>query len=274
MSSFRFDQAEGLRRLLGEPRQQVFSLLSTARFQHKCFLFFNLASLLVRQGSRVVVLDAITSPDGVAHYHPPLLPAVTLEAVASGTGDLDGIFSRFPHGFDLMRLSGHSPDFRKNSLFAKRLDFAFESAITGMDIVMIDARLDHRHGFPLSMMAESQLIIHVSDTEKSIKDAYLLVKCLTHRFGRIPLGVLVSGSEERHSQTVFRNMAHAAESYLDTTLYFMGHVPKEVYPMQAAVAAGTARNGVTDSFSAFQHLAGSFSARETASRNAYETTGA
>lgn len=277
MDSFQCDQAEGLRRLLGENRQRIYTCLSAVPRPGKNHVLFNLAASLCRSGSSVMLLDATCSPDGVGHYQPQSHTSATLAQVARREYAVEDVFYRTPQDFDVVCLAsqpaevaGGMPSFRQH------LDLSFESAAEEADIVLIDARLDRSGRFPLTAMEENAQVLLVEDTEKSIKEAYALIKRVSACFGRKPFGVLVSGSDENRSQAIFRNMSQAAAHYLGIQLYDLGYVPKDEHMAQAASLG----RSVVDAFPmamssfAFRRIAGMFSDMGASRHGVYEMAGA
>ncbi|MCM1129925.1 MAG: hypothetical protein NC211_08355 [Alistipes senegalensis] len=277
MDSFHCDQAEGLRRLLGDHRQRLYTCLSAVQHHNnKNHVLFNLAASLCRSGSSVMLLDATCSPDGVGHYQPQSHTSATLAQVARREYAVEDVFYRTPQGFDVVCLAdqagevGHMPSFRKN------LNLSFESAAGEADVVLIDACLDRDGGFPLAAMEENAQVLLVEDTEKSIKEAYMLIKRVSGRFGRMPFGVLVSGSEENRSQAIFRNMAQAAAHYLGIQLYDLGYVPKDDHMAKAASLGRCVVDAFPMALSsfAFRRIAGMFSDMGASRHGVYEMAGA
>lgn len=276
MDNFQFDQAEGLRRLLGEPRQRIYTFLSTLPHRNKNHVLFNLAASLSRSGSSVMLLDATCTHEGVGHYHLQEYASASLAQVARHEYTVDDAFYRVPQGFDVVRMADSIGEIEKKDAFRNWLDLSFESAAVEADVVLIDARLDRDNGFSLTAMESSALILLVEDTERSIKDAYMLIKRMAGRFGRMPFGVLVSGSGENRSQAIFRNMAQTAAHYLGVQLYSMGYVPKDDHMARAASLG----RSVVDAFPmalssfAFRRIAGTFSDVGALKHNVYEMAGA
>jgi flagellar biosynthesis protein FlhG len=276
VDNFQFDQAEGLRRLLGEPQQRIYTFLSTLPHQNKNHVLFNLAASLSRSGSAVMLLDTTCSHEGVGNYQPQEYASATLVQVARNEYAVDDAFYRVPQGFDVMRMADSAGEIEEGESFRKWLDLSFESAALEADVVLIDAAPDRAGGFSLTAMESSARILLVEDTERSIKEAYMLIKRMAGYFGRMPFGVLVSGSGENRSQAIFRNMAQTAAHYLGVQLYSMGYVPKDDHMARAASLG----RSVVDAFPmalssfAFRRIAGTFSDIGTSRHNVYEMAGA
>lgn len=274
MDSFHFDQAEGLRRLLGSPRKQIYTFSSTLSSKNKNQVLFNLASSLSRSGSTVLLLDATCSKEGVGNYQSREYLCATLAQVIRNEYTINDVFYHVPQGFNVVRLADSDREIKRES-FRGWLDASFETACDDADVVLIDSYLDNNNDFPLTAMENSSQILLVEDTEKSIKESYLLIKRIAGHFGRIPFGVLVSGTGEKRSQAIFRNMAQTAAHYLGVQLYSIGHVPKDEHIAKAASLGRSVVDAFPMSLSsfAFRRIAGTFSDRG-ALQNRFEMAGA
>jgi len=239
-------------------------------------MLFNLAASLSRSGNAVMLLDATCSREGVGHYQPQAHPSATLAEVARREFAIEDVYYHVPQGFDVVCLADNAGEIQGRASFRDRLDLLFESAAVGADVVLIDARLDKDNDLPLTVMESSALILQIEDTERSIKEAYMLIKRLAGRFGRRPFGVLVSGSGESRAQAIFRNMAQTAAHYLGVQLYSMGYVPKDDHMARAANLG----RSVVDAFPmalssfAFRRIAGAFADKAPSRQSGYEMAGA
>jgi flagellar biosynthesis protein FlhG len=107
-------------------------------------------------------------------------------------------------------------------------------------------------------MANGEIVVQVSNSAASIKDAYALVKRLNAQLGRRPFGVLVTGACDAEAKRVFDNMAQAASRYLAVQLKSVGSVPADEHVKRAARLG----RAVVDAFPlagasvAFRELAG------------------
>lgn len=165
---------------------------------------------------------------------------------------------------------------KKGGAFRRGLDLSFESAAVEADVVLIDAWPDRENGFPLTVIESGAQILLVEDSERSIKETYMLIKRMASHFGRIPFGVLVSGSGESRSQAIFRNMAQTAAHYLGVQLYSMGYVPKDDHMARAASLGRSVLEAFPMALSsfAFRRIAGTFSDTGASQHNVYEMAGA
>lgn len=261
MTSFQFDQAEGLRRLLGEPQQHLYNFLSTLSQHKKNSILFNLADSLSRSGRDVLLVDATCSKEGVGYFQANDHVSATLVKVASHEYDIDDAFYRVPQGFDVVCVANSTHDLPKKETLKSDLNQVFSEVSAEADIVLVDARLERKSKFPLHVMAEAAQVLLVQNSQNSIKEAYGLIKQVVGHFGRMPFGVLVSGSSKKRAEAIFHNMAQTASRYLGVSLYSMGYLPEDDH---IDLAADLGRS-VIDAFPmalssfAFRQIADTFS---------------
>ena len=282
MNYFRFDQAEGLRQMLGVPQQRVYTFWSANRQSNKNHILRNLAASLVYSGRSVILLDATCSFDGVGFYQSQAHPEVTLVDLMGRKHASEEVYGHTSMGFDIVRLAESSAEIVQKKAFRSRLDQLSESVVKDADIVMIDARLDRKEDYVPAMVGTSEMILLVEssknsgrETSGSILGAYALMKRLANRFGRIPFGVLVSGVDEAQSQTIFSNMEQMASEKVAVQLHFMGHVPQD----EDMVRAASLGRSVIDAFPmalssyAFRRIAGTFTEANVSMQSVYEMAG-
>jgi flagellar biosynthesis protein FlhG len=142
----------------------------------------------------------------------------------------------------------------------RRLAKTFDVMVKRAGIVIVDGEFSTDGGFPLPIMASSEIVVQVSTSATSITNAYALIKRLSQQLGRRPFGILVTDATEAEAKVVYDNMASAATRYLAVTLSSMGSVPADEY-LHRAARLGRA---VVDAFPlagasvAFRRLAGRF----------------
>jgi flagellar biosynthesis protein FlhG len=141
----------------------------------------------------------------------------------------------------------------------RRLAKAFDVMAQQAGIAIVDGEFGE-NGFPLPVLANSEIVVQVSTSAASITNAYALIKRLSLQLGRRPFGILVTGASEAEAKVVYANMSAAATRYLAVSLTSMGSVPADEY-LQRAARLGRA---VVDAFPlagasvAFRQLAGRF----------------
>jgi flagellar biosynthesis protein FlhG len=268
LASFDFDQAEGLRRMLAGPRPRIVTFLSATPDDDKGAMLINLGASLAQAGNDVLLVDASERDHGVAKrlgldQGPSLLQAARQECA------LDQIVHQAPQGFAVASLARQRragarpawvPAFAGTSAQdQRRLADAFDLMVEQGGVVLVDGEFG-ANGFPIPLMASSEIVIQVSTSAASITNAFTLIKRLTQELGRRPFGILVTGAGEAAAKVVYANMASAATRYLAVSLTSMGSVPADEY-LQRAARLGRA---VVDAFPlagasvAFRQLAGRF----------------
>lgn len=246
--------------MLAGPKPRVFTFLSAASAEEKGAMLVNLGASLAQAGRDVLLMDACMASEGIASRLNAMRGA-TLMQVACQERALEEAIQPMPQGFGVTALKrGPQRGAEKDPALARRLDDAFGVLATRADIVMVDAELDKDDSFAISGLANSEIVVQVSNSAASIKSAYTLIKRLNDKLGRRPFSVLVTGASEKEAQVVYDNMAQAANRYLAVKLNSMGSVPADEH-MKRAMHLGRA---VVDAFPlagasvAFRRLAGKF----------------
>jgi flagellar biosynthesis protein FlhG len=258
LANFDFDQAEGLRRMLAGPRPRILTFLSATPDDEKSAMLVNLGASLIRDGSRVVLIDARSSSRGVASRLDVPLGATLLD-VARQERALNEVIQPTPQGFGVVTLARRNlqdagPDLPQ----VRRLSNTFALLAMQADILMVDGELDAEDAFPVPAMANSEIVVQVSTSANSIKAAYSIVKRLSAKLGRRPFGILVTGATDQEAQVVYDNMSKASSRYLAAPLRSLGSVPADEH-VKRATRLG---RSVVDAFPlagasvAFRRLAG------------------
>jgi flagellar biosynthesis protein FlhG len=273
LASFDFDQAEGLRRMLAGPRPRIVTFLSATPEDDKGAMMVNLGASLAQGGNDVLIVDACEHEYGVAQRL-GMDRGASLLQVARQECALNEIVQKAAQGFSVACLarkpcgagrSAWAPAFAGATMAAhavgqeeqRRLGKAFDVMAKQAGIVMVDGEFGE-DGFPLPVLANSEIVVQVSASAASITNAYALVKRLAQELGRRPFGILVTGASEAEAKMVYANMSSAATRYLAVSLTSMGSVPADEY-LQRAARLGRA---VVDAFPlagasvAFRQLAG------------------
>lgn len=233
MASFDFDQAEGLRRMLGGPKPRIYTFLSATSQQEKGAMLVNLAASLVQTGSDVLLLDACSSSQGIAS----LLAATdgaTLLQVARQERALDEVTQAMPQGFGVASLAhGNGQPANQDAQQKQRIANAFGVLAAQVDIVVVDAELEKDDSFPITTLASSEIVVQVSTGPESITSAYSLIKRINSQLGQRPFSVVVTGASDKEARLVYQNMAQAAKRYLGVKLNSMGSVPLDEHMTRA-----------------------------------------
>jgi flagellar biosynthesis protein FlhG len=259
LASFDFDQAEGLRRMLAGPQPRVVTFLSATPSDDKGAMLVNLGASLAQAGNEVLIVDATRRDYGVARRL-GMERHISLLQVARQECALNQVIQRAPQGFSVAMLArdGAVP---QGGDEARRLAKAFDVLVKKQGgIIIVDGEPNRDGSFVVPALADSEIVVQVSNSATSITSAYALIKRLAQEFGRRPFGILVTGASEAEARVVYDNMASAASRYLAVTLSSMGSVPADEY-LHRAARLGRA---VVDAFPlagasvAFRRLAGRF----------------
>lgn len=233
MASFENDQAEGLRRMLGQRSSRIVTFVSAAPVREKQTLLLNLAACLHHVGRDVVLFDARRDSSGVATDLAAPSAASLLEA-ARGERRLEDVRYLCAHGFAVAALTrGPMPRVADQ----QSLTSAFERLARGCDVLLADAEPDDNGDLPLAAMAGNDIIVQLTNNAESIVKAYGLIKRLHARLGRRPYSILVSGATEKEARGVHANLAQAANRYLALELRSIGSVPADRDLQRAAQLA-------------------------------------
>ncbi|WP_230405103.1 MinD/ParA family protein [Undibacterium rugosum] len=230
----KFDQAEGLRRMLAGPKPRVLTFLSVLSEDEKSGTLANLGVSLARQGNQVLMIDARSTRQSVGAWLNARFDRSLLD-VAKQQRTMQEAIKVVAAGLSVTQLSRH-PD-QIHALPPEQLrglSQVFDTLVHDVDLVVVDAAIDARDNFPLALMDDSELLIQVSSDPAAIKAAYGLIKRLSARLGRRSFNVLVSGVSEQEATLIYSNMAQAASRYLAVPLQFVGYVPQDEYVIKAA----------------------------------------
>jgi flagellar biosynthesis protein FlhG len=257
LASFDFDQAEGLRRMLSGPKPRIVTFLSATPSDDKGAMLVNLGASLAQSGNDVMIVDACERDYGVARRlgvdRGPSLVQVARQECA-----LNQVIHPVPQGFAVASMAGSAGTADEMRRLAKTFDVLVKQS--SGSIVIVDGEFSEEGGFPVPIMASSEIVVQVSTSAASITNAYALIKRLSQHLGRRPFGILVTGATEAEAKVVYDNMSSAATRYLAVTLTSMGSVPADEY-LHRAARLGRA---VVDAFPlagasvAFRRLAGRF----------------
>ncbi|MFC7514179.1 MinD/ParA family protein [Herbaspirillum sp. GCM10030257] len=263
MVSFNSDQAEGLRRILGGPKQRILTFLSATPPDEKGAMLVNLAASLKQSGRDVLLVDACCSATGIAAG----LDAGAMDLLRASRHEctIDDAIHQMPQGFGITAMMPAGSGFpAADSHEMQGLSDAFDQLVTRADIIVVDTELRADDSFPISSLADSEIVVQVSTSPDSITSAYTLIKRVNSQLGKRPFSVLVTGASEKEAQVVYKNMAQAASRYLSVKLNSLGSVPADEHLTRASRLG----RAVVDAFPlagasvAFRRLAARFAPSE------------
>ncbi len=194
------DQAAGLRRLMSSPLAALCTVLSADGRERKPALVNRLAASMARRGHPVMVLETAATSSTACEARPSLLD------VAQGRASLEQARVADAEGIAHCRLGA-----RDNvPALAELLQ---QLAAEGVRL-LVNAELDARGQLPLAMLADGEIVVQLSGSEASIRDAYDMLRALKGLCGRGTVSLLVTDVDPVRARHVHANLFHAASRYL------------------------------------------------------------
>ncbi|MFT3907101.1 MAG: P-loop NTPase [Steroidobacteraceae bacterium] len=209
------------------PPVQVIAITGGKGGVGKTAIAVNLATALMQQGRRVLLLDGDL---GLANVDVllGLSPKYTLEHVLSGERSLEEVLVEAPSGLKV--IPGSSGVARMASLGTAEhaaIVSAF-SGLTGFDTLIVDTAAGI-HDSVLRLGAAAQhVLVALRDEPASLTDAYAQIKLLSRDYGVSHFRVVVNQSRSRaQSEELFKRLARVTDRYLNVTLELVGDVPED-----------------------------------------------
>ncbi len=240
----KFDQAEGLRRMLELPRLRVLTFMSALPPEERNGTLINLAASFVRNGKNTLMVDAKSTSSTLSAWL-NLKSDQTLLEVARHQRTMDAVIKEVSPGLSVTKVANIIPkSLGLPQSGYRELSKVFDLAANRSDMVVVDCELNSDDSFILSSLDDSEMLIQVSTDPAAITNAYGLIKRLNNRLGRRTYSIVVSGATEEQAQRVFFNLSLTARRYLAVELNFVGYVPEDMY-LKRATELGRA---VVDAF--------------------------
>ncbi len=221
------DQAEGLRRLLAREAPRLVALVGGDEQAGTSSAVINLAAALARQGKDVLVIDEHCDAKSLAHMAGIETPR-TIADVAAGM-PLDEVAARYYEGVRVLAAPpGVMADLRPGELLEVLND--------GVDVVLIDARLDSDGALsPLAKQAHDVVVVMRANAQ-SITGAYACVKRLHFAHAIHQFRVLINGvTSASDAYSVYQNLTAVGSRYLAVSFSPAGAVSLDVRLARAAL---------------------------------------
>jgi len=252
------DQAEGLRRILAGQPSRTMAFLSAISVELKNAVLLNLATSLAKANSKVHLLDACQSPQGISVSTPPHLP-LNLWDLAQQRCSADAAILEHSPGIQIAKLA----DLPLATLVQQpenieKLDQILKATFKTSSFALVDLDIDNDNAFVLHELAVAEMVVLVSLTAESIKNGYAMVKSVHAQLGLRSFSLLVVGATPAKANLIQTNMGAAASQYLGVKLLSLGCIPPDeqlarsslvgramvdAYPMSSASAAFRALAG-------------------------------
>ena len=223
----KFDQAEGLRRLLVRPSLRVVTIVGARQGLGATSVVVNLAVAMSRAGKQVLVLDENLAPDNVAQGL-GLKPRFDLLNAIRNELTWREVLLQARNGVSVLPVARAMQTVNAmNEVERERLLECLNAASWGMDAVLVDACTDG-NSVCAGLSGDEPLLLVVNATTEGITESYALLKQLAAQTGRRTFDLVFNKtSSEQQAHTVFDNMQLLAQTSLQVTLQYMGHIPKD-----------------------------------------------
>jgi flagellar biosynthesis protein FlhG len=228
LDKFATDQAEGLRRLLGQGGLQVITVMSGQRHAGKTAAVANLAVALTRSGRDVLVLDQDAHGRGVSSAL-GLRPEHDLADVIARRCTLESIILSSHDDVQILPIGGGFEMLgRLSEIEKKMLDQDFSRLKKSVDVVLVDTTEDCNPAALPMGLAEAEILVVLSADAASITQSYGLVKQLSRDFGKRQFRLLINRAEgAEDAEAIARNFMHTAENFLGVSIDYLGFIPND-----------------------------------------------
>ncbi len=228
------DQAAGLRRLFSRPALRSIAFVAGRSEVGKTVAVANLSVMLARQGSEVLVVDE-NPGGGVAAYFGKS-GATDLQQAIDRVRPLSQIVVGVAPGVRVLPASiAVSQLARLNQKQQRGLLEALGELTPAVDVLLVDASLDHPLGFSPLALAAQEAIVVAAPSGPAITEAYALIKKVSLGYARRHFQVLVAKAREAaEAQAIFDNIARLVDSRRLARVDYAGCVPLDERLRQAA----------------------------------------
>lgn len=189
----------------------------------------NLAMALVRQGKKVVILDAdlgLANIDIIFSIH----PAYNIGHVVSGERTLSEIIIEGPEGIRIIPAGSgfvqltHLTEGQKLTLLSE-----FEALEDQLDVLLIDTSAGISQNVLYFNLAADDCVITATSEPTSITDAYAMMKVMSTEHGTKHFKLLVNMvGDEKEAKSVYLNLSQATDRFLnDVVVEYVGYIPND-----------------------------------------------
>ena len=186
-----------------------------------------MAVLLSQCGKRVLLVDGDLSLANIDVLF-GMKPRLTLQHVIREGRSVEEALIEGPAGLTLLPAGSGLQELA--GLVQGQLEellAAFRVLDARMDYILFDTPA----GISLTVTAflepSDRVVLVTMPEPTAVTDAYALIKVLARRGRRDRIGVLVNQADKAEGRLIFRGLALVTEQFLNTSLDFLGHVPRD-----------------------------------------------
>jgi len=234
MAPLRGDQASGLRRLLSRPAIRIVAFVAGRPDVGKTAAVANLAVALAHQGKEVLLVDENVA-DNIAAFFGIGVPCDLQEAI-DGERPLNDVVVTVLPGVRLLSTALAVRQLARLSPGQQRtlLDSIGELA-PPVDVVLVDASLDHPLGFSPLALAAHEAVVVAAPSGPAITEAYALIKKVSLGYARRHFRVLVNKARlAPEAQAIYDNIARLIGSRGLARVDYAGFLPLDERLRQAS----------------------------------------
>ncbi len=254
-----WDQAEGLRRLVGAGSVRIVPVMSGGRGAGKTTAVVNLAMALSTMGSDVLVIDDGGGEHGVCASL-GVKPQRCLTDVMAGRCALDEVIVKGPNG---LRILPMGPRYRAMTEARTSLPVPLDAWASQVhpapDFVLADMPAG-KPAFSVDGLRKSEVVVVMLPGSESIMSGYALMKQLSRDHGVSRFHVLLNRLARRgDGEDIARNVMSTAAGFIGAQVNPFGFIPDDECIRQAASMHGTVVQSypMAKSSCLFRQIAGS-----------------
>ncbi len=188
----------------------------------------NLAYSMSTAGLRVLVLDADL---GLGNIDVLLgkAPRYNLSHVINGDRQASDILIPGPGGMQILPASSGVQDITALTPAQRmRLITSLNTVMDAADILLIDTAAGISANVMYFNVSANDILVLVTPEPTAITDAYALMKVMRLKYGEDRFNIVVNmAASEREGEEVFRQLDLVSRRFLDITLEYCGHVPRD-----------------------------------------------
>lgn len=231
-----FDQASGLRQLLGQRAVRYLAVLSALPVNAKNGVLLNLASALVYKGAEVLLLDAAPAGQGIADQC-GCYPERHVLNPPSHSSDGSVLYRHAP-GIQIVRLSQQPlRQWRDAPDHLTALSDQLTALATGSSFGLLDLWPTHDQPLLLPALADSELLIAIAPNLPSVKQAWSLIQTVQAQHGRRRWHLLAVDANRQQAHLIQQKLSQVAADCLSMPLTLRGVIPPD-RAWQQAMARG------------------------------------